>query len=59
MSKTITKTKYVDKHITLTQEENEQWEAFKTARYNGMNAMSMIVRKAMQEYIEKEVKAGR
>ena len=50
--------RYTQMHITVPAGDLEKWRKFKEQKYNGLNAMSLIVRTAMNEYIERENKRG-
>jgi hypothetical protein len=41
-------------HITVPTSDLEKWRAFKKQKYNGLNAMSLLIRTAMNEYIERK-----
>jgi len=42
-------------HITVPVEDLEKWRAFKEQKYNGLNAMSMMIRNFVNEGIEREI----
>ena len=48
--------RYEQLHITVPTSDLEKWRAFKLKKYNGLNAMSLLIRTAMNEYIERESK---
>jgi len=50
--------RYVQLHITVPVEDVEKWRAFKEKKYNGLNAMSMMVRGFVNEGIARENKRG-
>jgi len=50
--------RYEQLHITVPVEDLEKWRAFKEKKYNGLNAMSMMVRGFVNEGIARENKRG-
>lgn len=46
--------KYIQMHITLTEEERDAWLAHKIKKYNGLNAMSMMIRNYVNEGIARD-----
>jgi hypothetical protein len=46
--------RYEQLHITVPTSDLEKWRAFKKLKYNGLNAMSLLIRTAMNEYIQRE-----
>ena len=52
------KDKYVQIHITVPEEALERWLAYKKYKYNGLKAMSLMIRNFVNEGIERENKRG-
>ena len=50
--------RHVQLHITVPVEDLEKWRVFKTKKYNGLNAMSMMIRDFVNECIDRETKRG-
>jgi len=48
--------RYEHLHVTVPTSDLEKWRAFKKLKYNGLNAMSLLIRTAMNEYIQRESK---
>lgn len=58
MSNKSKRDRYEQIHITVPVEDLEKWRAFKEQKYNGLNAMSMMIRNFVNEGIERENKRG-
>lgn len=50
--------RYVQVHITVPVEDLEKWRAFKEKKFNGLNAMSMMIRDFVNKGINRENKRG-
>lgn len=50
--------RYEQLHITVPVEDLEKWRAFKEVKYNGLNAMSMMIRNFVNDGINRENKRG-
>lgn len=50
--------KFVQLHITVPVEDLEKWRVYKKEKYNGLNAMSMLIRDFVNEGIERDNKRG-
>jgi len=50
--------RYEQLHITVPVEDLEKWREFKQKKYNGLNAMSMMVRGFVNDGIARENKRG-
>jgi len=48
--------RYVQVHITVPVEDLVKWRAFKQKKFNGLNAMSMMIRDFVNEGIARESK---
>ena len=46
--------RYEQLHITVPVEDLERWRAFKEVKYNGLNAMSMMIRNFVNDGIDRE-----
>ena len=46
--------RYEQIHITVPHEDLERWRVFKHMKYDGLNAMSMMIRNFVNEGIERE-----
>ncbi len=43
-------------HITVPKSDLDKWRAYKKLKYNGLNALSMMIRNFVNEGIEREEK---
>ncbi len=50
--------RYEQLHITVPVEDLDKGRAFKQQKYNGLNAMSMMIRNFVNEGIERDNKRG-
>jgi len=48
--------RYVQVHITVPVEDLEKWQRYKEAKYDGLNAMSKMIRDFVNEGIAREEK---
>ncbi len=46
-------------HITAPVSDLERWRQYKREKYNGLNAMSMMIRGFVNEGIARETKKGK
>jgi len=51
--------KYVQIHITISPSDKVKWEAHKKLKFNGLNAMSMMIRDFVNEGIDREKKKAK
>ncbi len=52
----VDKTKgYKDKHLQVPTEKWKRWEAFKEAKYDGMNVMTRMICNFVDEGIKREL----
>jgi len=47
---------YTQIHVFVSREELEKWRAFKQRKYDGLNAMSKMIRDFVNEGIARETK---
>ena len=50
--------RYEQMHITVSPKEKREWEAHKEKKFNGLPAMSMMIRNFVNDGIARENKRG-